>query len=44
VKLLDRGGSLDADSEEAQMNKILDIDGEVAEIAHGEYEVWYVIL
>jgi hypothetical protein len=26
------------------MNKILDIDGEVAEIAHGEYEVWYVIL
>jgi hypothetical protein len=40
VKLLDRREFPDPNSVEAQINRVLDVDGELIEIVDGEYEVW----
>ncbi|XP_048751934.2 ceramide kinase-like [Ostrea edulis] len=40
VKLLDRREFQDPNSDEAQIEKIIDVDGELIEIVDGEYEVW----
>lgn len=40
VKIINDDEALDPNSEEAEISRILDVDGELVTFEDGEYEVW----